>query len=65
MGLLTASGSAARALGPIILANVYDNAGLRATMGVICGLIALALILFGVMYKRLLPHVLLRDPGAA
>ncbi|XP_072351765.1 major facilitator superfamily domain-containing protein 8 isoform X1 [Scyliorhinus torazame] len=54
MGWLTASGSGARTLGPVFVSQVYTRYGPRWTFGPTCGIVMAAIILMGVMYKRLL-----------
>ncbi|XP_011360429.1 major facilitator superfamily domain-containing protein 8 isoform X2 [Pteropus vampyrus] len=54
MGWLTASGSAARILGPVFISQVYTSWGPRWAFSLICGIVALAIILLGVVYKRLI-----------
>ncbi|XP_078067244.1 major facilitator superfamily domain-containing protein 8 isoform X2 [Mustelus asterias] len=54
MGWLTASGSGARTLGPVFVSQIYTRYGPRWTFGPICGIVMAAIILIGVMYKRLI-----------
>ncbi|XP_038648344.1 major facilitator superfamily domain-containing protein 8 isoform X2 [Scyliorhinus canicula] len=54
MGWLTASGSGARTLGPVFVSQVYIRYGPRWTFGPTCGIVMAAIILMGVMYKRLI-----------
>ncbi|ELK07648.1 Major facilitator superfamily domain-containing protein 8 [Pteropus alecto] len=54
MGWLTASGSAARILGPVFISQVYTSWGPRWAFSLICGIVMLAIILLGVVYKRLI-----------
>ncbi|XP_067899041.1 major facilitator superfamily domain-containing protein 8 isoform X2 [Heterodontus francisci] len=54
MGWLTASGSGARTLGPVFVSQVYTRYGPRWTFGPICGIVVAAIILMGLMYKRLI-----------
>ncbi|XP_043529885.1 major facilitator superfamily domain-containing protein 8 [Chiloscyllium plagiosum] len=53
MGWLTASGSGARTLGPVFVSQVYTHYGPRWTFGPICGIVMAAIILMGLIYKRL------------
>ncbi|XP_043917685.1 major facilitator superfamily domain-containing protein 8 [Protopterus annectens] len=54
MGWLTASGSGARTLGPVFASQVYTHLGPRWTFSIICGIVLLASVLLGAMYKRLI-----------
>ncbi|XP_033870564.1 major facilitator superfamily domain-containing protein 8 isoform X1 [Acipenser ruthenus] len=54
MGWLTASGSGARTLGPVFVSQVYTSLGPRWAFGAVCGLVVAAVVLLGVMYKRLI-----------
>ncbi|XP_074130924.1 major facilitator superfamily domain-containing protein 8 isoform X1 [Sminthopsis crassicaudata] len=54
MGWLTASGSGARILGPVFVSQTYIYLGPRWSFGIVCGIIILAIILVGVIYKRLI-----------
>ncbi|XP_061109262.1 major facilitator superfamily domain-containing protein 8 isoform X2 [Conger conger] len=54
MGWLTASGSAARALGPVFVSQVYTLLGPRWTFSLICGAVLAALILLSATYQRLI-----------
>ncbi|XP_077621185.1 major facilitator superfamily domain-containing protein 8 isoform X2 [Crocuta crocuta] len=53
MGWLTASGSAARILGPVFITQVYTSWGPRWAFSLVCGIVALTIMLLGVVYKRL------------
>ncbi|XP_008068696.2 major facilitator superfamily domain-containing protein 8, partial [Carlito syrichta] len=53
MGWLTASGSAARILGPVFISQVYARRGPRWAFGLVCGLVGLAAALLGLVYRRL------------
>lgn len=55
MGWLTASGSLARALGPVFVSQVYDAYGPRVTFISVIGIIVLAVVILLVIYKRLVP----------
>lgn len=55
MGALTASGSLARVLGPIVVSYVYNLFGLYATSGLIVALMLVALALTLAAYRRLVP----------
>uniref|UniRef100_A0A8C0MUD4 Major facilitator superfamily domain containing 8 n=2 Tax=Canis lupus familiaris TaxID=9615 RepID=A0A8C0MUD4_CANLF len=53
MGWLTASGSAARILGPVFISQVYTSWGPRWAFSLVCGIVMLTIILLGVVYRRL------------
>uniref|UniRef100_A0A673SUW6 Major facilitator superfamily domain containing 8 n=1 Tax=Suricata suricatta TaxID=37032 RepID=A0A673SUW6_SURSU len=53
MGWLTASGSAARILGPVFISQVYTSWGPRWAFSLVCGIVVLTIMLLGVVYKRL------------
>jgi len=55
MGLLTASGSLARVLGPIAVSYVYEIKGTYWTFGICCGTMVLAGIATTAAFKRLIP----------
>ncbi|XP_053559622.1 major facilitator superfamily domain-containing protein 8 isoform X2 [Bombina bombina] len=55
MGWLTASGSAARTLGPVFVSQIYTHFGPRWTFGLICAIVALAVSHLIAVYKRLIP----------
>ncbi|XP_065733657.1 major facilitator superfamily domain-containing protein 8 isoform X7 [Phocoena phocoena] len=54
MGWLTASGSAARILGPVFISQVYAAWGPRWAFSLVCGMVVLAITLLGVVYRRLI-----------
>uniref|UniRef100_A0A8C3YRG3 Major facilitator superfamily domain containing 8 n=1 Tax=Catagonus wagneri TaxID=51154 RepID=A0A8C3YRG3_9CETA len=54
MGWLTASGSAARILGPVFISQVYTVWGPRWAFSLVCGLVVLTITLLGVVYRRLI-----------
>lgn len=54
MGWLTASGSAARTLGPVFVSQVYTLLGPRWAFSLICGIVLTATLLLVGMYKRLI-----------
>lgn len=58
MGWLTASGSLARTVGPVYVSQVYDSFGPQITFGSCCGLIALTLVFYLVVFRRLVPFSL-------
>nr|KAF6481082.1 major facilitator superfamily domain containing 8 [Molossus molossus] len=53
MGWLTASGSAARILGPVFISQVYTSWGPRWAFSLVCGTVVLTVTLLGVTYRRL------------
>lgn len=53
MGWLTASGSAARILGPVFISQVYTSWGPRWAFSLVCGIVVLTITLLGVVYRRL------------
>jgi len=55
MGYLTAAGSAARVIGPIMVSYVYDAKGVYLTFGIIIATMAVSLVISTVMYKRMVP----------
>ncbi|XP_068845919.1 major facilitator superfamily domain-containing protein 8 isoform X7 [Capricornis sumatraensis] len=54
MGWLTASGSAARILGPVFISQVYTAWGPRWAFSLVCGMVVLTITLLGVVYRRLI-----------
>jgi ceroid-lipofuscinosis MFS transporter 7 len=54
MGWLTASGSAARILGPVFISHVYTYLGPRWAFSLVCGMVVLTITLVGAVYKRLI-----------
>uniref|UniRef100_A0A8C6BKL2 Major facilitator superfamily domain containing 8 n=1 Tax=Monodon monoceros TaxID=40151 RepID=A0A8C6BKL2_MONMO len=54
MGWLTASGSAARILGPVFISQVYAAWGPRWAFSLVCGMVVLTTTLLGVVYRRLI-----------
>ncbi|EPY85538.1 hypothetical protein CB1_000371036 [Camelus ferus] len=56
MGWLTASGSAARILGPVFISQVYTSWGPRWAFSLVCGMVVLTITLLGVVYKRLIAY---------
>ncbi len=55
MGLLTASGSFARVMGPIMVSYVYDAEGVYLTFGIILITMAMALVITIALYPRMVP----------
>uniref|UniRef100_A0A452SG40 Major facilitator superfamily domain containing 8 n=1 Tax=Ursus americanus TaxID=9643 RepID=A0A452SG40_URSAM len=53
MGWLTASGSAARILGPVFISQLYTSWGPRWAFSLVCGVVVLTILLLLVVYKRL------------
>ncbi|XP_053400185.1 major facilitator superfamily domain-containing protein 8-like isoform X2 [Mercenaria mercenaria] len=56
MGWLTASGSLARALGPVFVTQVYDAFGPRVAFSAMTAIIIIAIITLLIIYKRLVPY---------
>ncbi|XP_057561576.1 major facilitator superfamily domain-containing protein 8 isoform X1 [Hippopotamus amphibius kiboko] len=54
MGWLTASGSAARILGPVFISQVYTAWGPRWAFSLVCGMVVLSIALLGAVYRRLI-----------
>uniref|UniRef100_A0A8D2M130 MFSD8 protein n=1 Tax=Zonotrichia albicollis TaxID=44394 RepID=A0A8D2M130_ZONAL len=54
MGWLTASGSAARILGPVFVSQIYTHLGPRWAFSLICGVVVASLLLLEIVYKRLI-----------
>ncbi|KAM5307970.1 major facilitator superfamily domain-containing protein 8 isoform 1-T1 [Glossophaga mutica] len=54
MGWLTASGSAARILGPVYISQVYTAWGPRWAFSLVCGIVVLTITLLGAVYRRLI-----------
>lgn len=55
MGILTASGSLARTVGPIFVSLIYHAFGPRVTFVSMCGMTLITVIFVGFVYKRLVP----------
>lgn len=53
MGWLSASGSAARILGPVFISHVYTYLGPRWACSLVCGIVVLTISLTGAVYRRL------------
>jgi len=56
MGMLTASGSVARMLGPLWAANAYAYRGGQLVFGATAGFVLLTMLVGLVFYKYLVPH---------
>uniref|UniRef100_A0A8C7EMI7 Major facilitator superfamily domain containing 8 n=1 Tax=Neovison vison TaxID=452646 RepID=A0A8C7EMI7_NEOVI len=54
MGWLTASGSAARILGPVFISQLYTFWGPRWAFSLVCGIVVLTIMLLVAVYKRLI-----------
>uniref|UniRef100_A0A4W5Q818 Major facilitator superfamily domain containing 8 n=1 Tax=Hucho hucho TaxID=62062 RepID=A0A4W5Q818_9TELE len=54
MGLLTASGSGARTLGPVFVSQVYTILGPRWAFSLICAMVLVAILLLGGLYHKLI-----------
>ncbi|XP_076446302.1 major facilitator superfamily domain-containing protein 8-like [Babylonia areolata] len=55
MGVITASGSLARTLGPVFVSQMYDAQGPRVTFAATCAVLVLTLVVNGVGFRRLVP----------
>ncbi len=55
MGALTASGSFARVMGPVMVTYIYNYLGVYATIGTIEVLMVVAMITTIIFWKRLVP----------
>jgi len=58
MGLLTASGSLARTLGPVFVSEVYDAYGPRVTFISMIVEVVLTIVGLALVFKRLVPFVM-------
>ena len=56
MGFISVSGSSGRAVGPLVLARVYHEAGPLATFLMCIGLTSVNLVILLVFCKRLIPY---------
>ena len=56
LGILTATGSAARAAGPFLVGWLYNDYGTYWTFGITFIWLGIAVILLIVSYKRLVPY---------
>ena len=56
MGLLTSAGSLARGMGPLLITLLYQHKGPEITFATVVGLIGLAIIVFLIFYRRLVPY---------
>lgn len=56
MGILTASGSFARTVGPLFVTFLYDHLGPQITFAVTDAVIALAIICISISCYRLVPY---------
>ena len=61
LGILTATGSAARAAGPFLVGWVYNDYGTYWTFGISFIWLGISVILLIVSYKRLVPYQKIRD----
>lgn len=55
MGMLTASGSLARTLGPVFVSQIYDAFGPRVTFLTMASVVLCTLIGVLVVFRRLVP----------
>ena len=63
MGLITASGSLARCVGPFSVTYLYDSLGPQITFAIVDAVIGMAIILLTVTYYRLVPYGCQRRMG--
>lgn len=56
MGIITAVGSLARAVGPLFVTYMYDMFGPQITFGIVDGVIAVAIITLSVFCYRMVPY---------
>lgn len=56
MGLISVAGSSGRAIGPLVLARVYHEAGPLATYLLCIGLSAVGIVILFVFFTRLVPY---------
>lgn len=56
MGILTASGSLGRAVGPMLVTTLYQHFGPTVTFSFVVGIIAVAIVFLLVMARRLVPY---------
>ncbi|ESP02723.1 hypothetical protein LOTGIDRAFT_138023, partial [Lottia gigantea] len=55
MGWLTAAGSAARAIGPVFVTQIYNSYGPRVTFSACCGILLATILFICIISKRLVP----------
>lgn len=60
MGVLTAAGSLARALGPIAVTTLYQHTGPQITFASIDGLVFVGILILLAFCRRLVPY---KAPG--
>lgn len=58
MGLLTASGSLARTLGPVFVSEVYDAYGPRVTFVSMLSMVVVTIIGLVAVFRKLIPFKL-------
>ena len=56
MGFLTAAGSLARAMGPLVITLLYEHKGPAITFATVAGIIGVAIIVLLVFCRRLVPY---------
>ena len=56
MGFLTAAGSLARGMGPLIITILYQHHGPAITFATVNGLIGIAIIVLLIFCRRLIPY---------
>ena len=56
MGFLTAAGSLARAMGPLVITLLYQHKGPSITFATVDGLIGVSIIVLLIFCRRLVPY---------
>ena len=56
MGFISVSGSGGHAVGPLVLARIYHEAGPRATFLTCIGLTAVGATILLIFFRRLIPY---------
>ena len=56
MGFLTAAGSLARALGPLVITLLYHTRGPAITFATVVGLVGMAIVVLLISCYRLVPY---------
>ena len=65
MGILNSCGSLARAVGPLVMSELYENFGPRTVFIAAASFTTMSLGVLGVMWPRLVPHVAQREEDEA
>ena len=56
MGFLTAAGSLARAMGPLVITLLYEHKGPAITFATVVGIIGVSIIVLLIFCRRLVPY---------